>query len=175
MSLCRTTLIDIWWPFVCYYVCRYPGPRFNIKMSSYQYRKSHCGDKTILRPSYLHNGISFTGKMTHLYWIRALVPNWCQAIINHHAISIFNFQVAIPMPADALAPNGHRLSAGTVMKIISLRQSDACMHQQAMPSSVQIWFVACLAPNHYLNQCWLIVTNWEQIPVKFKSDFTPFD
>ena len=43
------------------------GPRFNIKMSSYQYRKSHCGDKTILRPSYLHNGISYTGK-TSLYW-----------------------------------------------------------------------------------------------------------
>ena len=49
-----------------------PGPRFNIKMTSYQYRKSHCGDKTILRPSYLHNGISYTGKMTSLYWIRAL-------------------------------------------------------------------------------------------------------
>ena len=42
-------------------------------MSSYQYRKSHCGDKTILRPSYLHNGISYTGKMTSLYWIRTLV------------------------------------------------------------------------------------------------------
>ena len=27
-----------------------PGPRFNIKTSSYQYRKFHCGDKTILRP-----------------------------------------------------------------------------------------------------------------------------
>ena len=40
-------------------------------MTSYQYRKSHCGDKTILRPSYLHNGISYTGKMTSLYWIRA--------------------------------------------------------------------------------------------------------
>ena len=26
------------------------GPWFNIKMSSYQYRKSHGGDKTILRP-----------------------------------------------------------------------------------------------------------------------------
>ena len=49
-----------------------PGPRFNIKMTSYQYRKSHCGDKTILRPSYLHNGISYTGKTTSLYWIRAL-------------------------------------------------------------------------------------------------------
>ena len=49
------------------------GPRFNIKMTSYQYRKSHCGDKTILRPSYLQNGISYTGKTTSLYWIRALV------------------------------------------------------------------------------------------------------
>ena len=43
-------------------------------MSSYQYRKSHCGDNTILRPSYLHNEISYTGKMTSLYWIRALDP-----------------------------------------------------------------------------------------------------
>ena len=47
------------------------GPWFNIKMSSYQYRKSHYGDKTIVRSSYLHNGISYTGKMTSLYWIRA--------------------------------------------------------------------------------------------------------
>ena len=45
------------------------GPWFNIKMSSYQYRKSHCGDKTVVRSSYLHNGISYTGKMTSLYWI----------------------------------------------------------------------------------------------------------
>ena len=45
-----------------------PGPWFNIKMPSYQYRKSHCGDKTVVRSSYLHNGISYTGKMTSLYW-----------------------------------------------------------------------------------------------------------
>ena len=51
---------------------QYTGPWFNIKMTSYQYRKSHCGDKTILRPSYLHSGTSCTGKMTSLYWIRAL-------------------------------------------------------------------------------------------------------
>ena len=49
------------------------GSRFNIKMTSYQYKKSHCGDKTILRPSYLHNGISYTGKTTSLYWIGALL------------------------------------------------------------------------------------------------------
>ena len=52
------------------YGARYPGPWFNIKMSSYQYRKSHCGDKTVVRSSYLHNGISYTGKATSLYWIR---------------------------------------------------------------------------------------------------------
>ena len=52
-------------------------------MTSYQYRKSHCGDKMILRPSYLHNGISYTG-MTSLYWIRALDPNknWIMIHIN---------------------------------------------------------------------------------------------
>ena len=54
-------------------LCLRSGPRFSIKMSSYQYRKSHRGDKTILRPSYLHNGISYTGKMTSLYWIGAQV------------------------------------------------------------------------------------------------------
>ena len=43
------------------------GPWFSIKMLSYQYRKSHCGDKTIVRSSYLHNGISYTGKMPSLY------------------------------------------------------------------------------------------------------------
>ena len=47
-----------------------------------QYRISHCGDKTIWRPSYLHNGISYTGKMTSLYWIGAqdtiLQPPTCK-------------------------------------------------------------------------------------------------
>ena len=60
-------------PNVVKYFSASQGPWFNIKMISYQYRKSHCGDKTILRPSYLHNEISYTGKMTSLYWIRAQV------------------------------------------------------------------------------------------------------
>ena len=49
------------------------GPWFNIKMSSYQYRKSHCWDKTVVRSSYLHNGISYAGKMSSLCWIGALM------------------------------------------------------------------------------------------------------
>ena len=67
-----------------------PRPRFNIKMISYQYRKSHCGDKMILWPSYLHNGISYTGKMTSLYWIRAL----------HHRPGIFSLSRSINMDRD---------------------------------------------------------------------------
>ena len=66
----------------CVWGIGWSGGRINIKMSSYQYRKSHCGDKTIFRPSYLHNEISYTDKMTSLYWIRALIAclvrNWLE-------------------------------------------------------------------------------------------------
>ena len=63
-----------------------PRLRFNIKMPSFQYRKSHCGDKTVVRSSYLHNGISYTGKMSSLYWIGALVGSnaWnCPDLSSH--------------------------------------------------------------------------------------------
>ena len=56
---------------------------FSIKMTSYQCRKSHCGDKTILRPSYLYNGTSYTDKMTSLYWIKAQDPNMCGTFLKH--------------------------------------------------------------------------------------------
>ena len=59
----------------------WPGPRFSIKMTSYQYRKSHCGDKTVVRASYLHSGISYTGKMTSLYWIRTLATQGARSSV----------------------------------------------------------------------------------------------
>ena len=40
-----------------------PRPWFSIKMSFYQYRKSHRIDKAVIRSSYFHNGISYIGKM----------------------------------------------------------------------------------------------------------------
>ena len=46
--------------------------------------ESHCGEKTILRPSYLHNGISYPGKTTSLYWIGA------QGILVTESSSISN-------------------------------------------------------------------------------------
>ena len=57
---------NVWILTQCWYHWMTPGPRFNIKMSSYQYRKSHCGDKMAVRSSYLHNGISYTVRH-HLY------------------------------------------------------------------------------------------------------------
>ena len=76
-----------------------PGPWFNIKMSSYQYRKSHCGDKTILRPSYLHNGISYTDKTTSLYWIRPQDINRC--VTDHAKSQVLAFledEFPLPIP-----------------------------------------------------------------------------
>ena len=71
------------------------GPRFNIKMSSYQYRKSHCGDKTVVRSSYLHNGISYTGKMSSLYWIRALKGSHWLSVISVKNAKMWNFDVFV--------------------------------------------------------------------------------
>ena len=34
----------------------------------------NCGDQTVLKSSYLHNGISYPGKMVYLYWISLLMP-----------------------------------------------------------------------------------------------------
>ena len=74
-----------------WYACFHPresGPLFNIKMSSYQYRKSHCGDKTVVRSSYLHNGISYTGKMSSLYWNGAQGPFQYKDRISLYRVSI---------------------------------------------------------------------------------------
>ena len=62
------------------------GPWFNIEMSSYQYRKSHCGDKTVVRSSYLHNGICYTVKMTSLHWNN---PLDAIHLSGHLALSFF--------------------------------------------------------------------------------------
>ena len=65
----------------------HPGPWFNIKMPSYQYRKSHCGDKMVVRSSHLHNGISYTGKTTSLYWIIALESiKWPVNTASHQSV-----------------------------------------------------------------------------------------
>ena len=80
--------------------CRQDKLSPNIKMPPYQYKKSHCGDKTILRSSYLHNGISYTGKMTSVYWIRALQGH--QDNSQHDANSWYS--VGTPSKPQLLVP-----------------------------------------------------------------------
>ena len=53
---------------------RSTGPRFNIKMSSYQYRKYHCGDKMVVRSSFIQYfarnwpWYSLRGLHIHITW-----------------------------------------------------------------------------------------------------------
>ena len=35
------------------------------------FRELHCGDKVVIKSSYLHSGNSYTGKMVSLCWIKA--------------------------------------------------------------------------------------------------------
>ena len=91
-----------------------PGPWFNIKMSSYQYRKSHCWDKTVVRSSYLHNGISYTGKISSLYWIGpqdlggADQANWTPCVCPYgpraFSSSWDSHKTSRPMPWSSLTP-----------------------------------------------------------------------
>ena len=70
------------------------GSWFNIKMLSYQYRKSHCRDRTILRLSYLQNGISDPGKITSLYWISVLVSSvsfWTNTVYQEISAWMSNY------------------------------------------------------------------------------------
>ena len=58
------------------YIETAPWSLIHVMMLSYQYNQSLCGDKTVIRPSvirpsYLHKGISYTGKIMSF-----LSPRW---------------------------------------------------------------------------------------------------
>ena len=55
------------------------------------YRNSHCGDKTILRLSYFHYGISCTSKTTSVYWISTLA-SW---ITSPSAAMVLNQEMTL--------------------------------------------------------------------------------
>ena len=76
------------------------GLWFNIKISSYKYRKYYCGDKTVIQSFYLHNVFSYTGKMASSYWIGArrkrIDSKWNKNIKHQNAnIFIFNDWICI--------------------------------------------------------------------------------
>ena len=75
-------------------------------MLSYQYRKSHCEDKMVIRSSYLHNGKFYTGKTASLQWISPLKDDRDPLLTSHgkftpalckHAIMCQNWTWIGPM------------------------------------------------------------------------------
>ena len=67
-NACNICMVLSTW-FTCiwlYYV--YFGVRLDMKITSYKHKKSHCADKTVTRPCYLHNRIFYTSETVSLYW-----------------------------------------------------------------------------------------------------------
>ena len=142
------------WLAFCQLFCS-PGARFNIKMTSYQYRKSHCGDKMILRPSYLQYGISYTGKMTSLYWIRAqgvsIVSIWDKTDHGPLARYIKNCRLRIRRECRERFPRHRRLAIPTC---ITARASLAVSFEVGGRENVHSIPGACTTRNFtYLVRC----------------------
>ena len=57
------------------------GPWFYKNILSYPYKKSHYGDKTVIRSFNLHNGVSYMGKMASLYQISPQDVVYCSTDI----------------------------------------------------------------------------------------------
>ena len=71
------------------------GLWFNIKMI-YQYMTSwECGDKTVVRPSCLNNGNSYTGETVLLYWMWVVVGGFSKVMATfNHVGESFNLFMA---------------------------------------------------------------------------------
>ena len=71
-SVSKTLTLSQEYPFMCRKRMLLPSLTF-LKLTFLQkYRKSHCGDNTDIRSSYLPNGNSYSGKISSLYWISPL-------------------------------------------------------------------------------------------------------
>ena len=56
-------------------------------MPSYQYRKSRCGDKTVVRSSHLYNGISYPGCQWHVEAVVGVVGPTNSCSCSTHSAS----------------------------------------------------------------------------------------
>ena len=85
----------------------WPGPWFNIKMSSYQYRKSNCGDKAILWSSYLHN------ENFHRIWIvmTKAIMKWTPCLFGNIFFGITLSELGQSYDIDGLMQERHNCIA----------------------------------------------------------------
>ena len=118
-----------------------PGGQINIKMSSYQYRKSHCGDKTFVRSSYLHHGISYTGKMTSLYWFGPQVSSSMSSM--GHTMN-FGLVVTKPLLVFSLTIFLTEIMLKKSKRILKYIQIILCLSPQTK-LIIAIWLLLCLS------------------------------
>ena len=100
-----------------------PEPWFSIKMPSYQYRKTLCGDKMIVSLSYLHNGISHTGKIASLYLIGPLVA--ILAVWYHITVDVMTRQQLTEWENAAVK---ECCVVANVLKLVSLVKRVCCIN-----------------------------------------------
>ena len=112
-----------------------PGPWINIKMSSSQYRKSHCGAKTVIRSS----------KITSLYWIGPQILSFLK--LPHIVINISTSMILTMVHQVIL---WYENVGFTVVKLCVSKMDYLWFRQ---------WLGACLALSHHMNKCRLII-NW---------------
>ena len=106
-------------------------------MSSYQYRKSHCEDKMILRPSYCHNGISYPGKMTSLYWIKALESVY---ILGWNTVILLTGMLKSLHSLGSCAENFPLIQISSILSVIFTRLWIKCQ--------IVFWWTSCTSARH---------------------------
>ena len=74
----------------------------------------------ILRPSYLHNGISYTGKITSLYWIRAQIISQCGQWSSRGQLVPWPWKVIVTTARAYIKGQGVGLGVSWVQYILSL-------------------------------------------------------
>ena len=105
------------------------GPCLNIKTVFPRYGDSHVKDKMVARQSYLKHGDPYTVKKTSLYWDGMLPYGGCSHCFLFNGCTFIWLCYMNPQKSLIYVPYFGSIS----------------------------WLVAYLAPNHYVNQCWLMI------------------
>ena len=124
-------------------------------MSSYQYRKSHYGDKTVVRSG---------------YWIRVLVIQWAKASVTIIlALICYNIPVSAPEGLHTVRVWSTNITHSISSYIITIDISKACLRGQVMRCFwVQslIFILRCAVYNILSNYVkpHLAVYSWQTTP-----------
>ena len=125
--------------------------RFNIMMLSYQYKDSIIK----MRGSWYH--LLFIMRIYCPYIMKLKKPgkDICVFAVSLCATFFFTGQPRVFQFSEQYFQNAVSLRS---LCIISLWPSDAIWHQRSGSTLAQVMACCLTAPSHYLNQCWLIIS-----------------